>query len=459
MATITSASSGNFSDTATWVGGVVPGVGDDAVAATGHVVAIDVDTTVISVQQAGTGKFTLGDGRTLNANVTINASTIANGGTVEVTATTGQTATINGNISGASSTTNSIAGVVVSGLGKLIVNGDVTATSGNVTVGAAIYTNVACQIEVNCSNLSGGGRSKKGVMADSSSTTCSISVLASGNVTGGANTGFAVQHSGAGGSVSITAAEVAGGLVLGETTGNAIQIAAISTLSITATTVKAGDFAPAVVMTGATTSATITATTVSGGSGVAAIGISATGASSTLAVTASNIQAGIVATGAHGISHTGASGTVTAIGSVFGGGTLNHGILSSATANGVIMEGNMTDSTAGAVAVYTRIFRMSATNSGVTQYANTVGYPTGTLVSRVSPDNVTGMAQIADVRLNTIYGYNNELTGVLAMPQPQSVAYGVPVDNTTGTAEFDLGRVAQIIGLQVAAGATEGTSL
>jgi hypothetical protein len=146
------------------------------------------------------------------------------------------------------------------------------------------------------------------------------------------------------------------------------------------------------------------------------------------------------------------TGIATAVG-------LNHAIGSASTANGVTFEGDMIDSPQGAVAVYTRIFRMTATNSGVTQYANTVGYPTGTLVSRVSPDNVTGMAQIADVRLNTIYGYNNELTGTVAIPAAQSVAYGVPVDATTGTAEFDLARVAQIIGLQVAAGATEGTSL
>ena len=40
----------------------------------------------------------------------------------------------------------------------------------------------------------------------------------------------------------------------------------------------------------------------------------------------------------------------------------------------------------------------------------------------------------SDVRYGTTYGPENELTGTCRVPPPQSVAYGVPVDNTTGTA-------------------------
>jgi hypothetical protein len=131
MATITSAASGNFSDTATWVGGVVPGAGDDAVAATGHVIVIDVDVTVDKVTQTGTGKFTLGDGRTLTANVEANAGTFTSGGTVDVICGAGESATINGNVTGVSSTAVNVAGVVVSGVGSLTLNGNVTGSAGN----------------------------------------------------------------------------------------------------------------------------------------------------------------------------------------------------------------------------------------------------------------------------------------------------------------------------------------
>jgi hypothetical protein len=40
----------------------------------------------------------------------------------------------------------------------------------------------------------------------------------------------------------------------------------------------------------------------------------------------------------------------------------------------------------------------------------------------------------SNVRFGVIYGSNNEYTGSCRVPPPQSVAYGVPVDNTTGTA-------------------------
>ena len=71
MALITSAASGNFNATATWTGGVVPGVGDTARAATGHTITITANVACDAVTNTatGNGRFVLNDGVTLTANI------------------------------------------------------------------------------------------------------------------------------------------------------------------------------------------------------------------------------------------------------------------------------------------------------------------------------------------------------------------------------------------------------
>jgi hypothetical protein len=400
MATITSAQSGDFSDTTTWVGGVVPTVGDDAVAATGHTVVIDVDTTVDKVTQAGTGKFTLGNGRTLTANVEANAGTFTSGGTVEVVATT--TAVITGNVTGVSSTAVNVAGVVVTGSGTLTITGDVTGSAGNASSDAnghaGVYANVVCNVVVNGDVTAGSGSFKRGVQFGASSGAAVLTVTAT-TITGGTGaSAIGIWHQGASGTVTATATTITGG---------------------------AGGNTFGIYHTGATGIVTATATTITGGAGGSA----------------------------YGILHTGATGLVTAVGNTFAVGQNSHGILSSASnaGSGVVLTGDMTDSSLGATAINTRIFRLAATTSGITTYANNIGYPTGGFVTRVSPDNVTGMPAETDVRDALTYGFNSELTGSLAVPPAASVGIGVPVDNTVGTAALAPADIAALVGAQIAA--------
>ena len=58
MATITSAASGNWSATSTWVGGVVPTAADDVVITSTHLVTADVNINVISITINGGGHTT-----------------------------------------------------------------------------------------------------------------------------------------------------------------------------------------------------------------------------------------------------------------------------------------------------------------------------------------------------------------------------------------------------------------
>jgi hypothetical protein len=422
MATITSAASGNFSAGATWVGGVVPTVGDDAVAATGHTVVIDVDVTVDKVTQAGTGKFTLGNGRTLTAEVEANAGTFTSGGTVEVIATT--TAAIVGPVTGVSSTANNIAGVVVTGSGTLTITGNVTGSAGNASSEAnghaGVYANVVCTIVINGDVTGGTGTHKRGVQLGASSGAAVLTVTATTVQGGGAQQAYGIWHTGASGTVTVTGAATGGG----------------------------GGFAHGIAHIGASGIVTVTGAATGGGGG-GAEGIRHVGAFGIVTVTGAATAGG--GASAHGIQGGGASSTVEVIGSATGASTLSHGVLSTATANGVIFTGDMTDSLQGAVAVSCRVFRMSATNTGVTTYTNTVGFPSGTPVSRVSPDNVTGMPAEANVRGALVYGFNSELTGTLAVPPAASVAAGVPVDTTVGTAALTPADIAALVGAQIAA--------
>ena len=113
MATITSAATGNWSATGTWVGGVVPTSSDDVVIGAGHTVTLDVNATILSLTGAAntTSNLAITTSRTFTCinSSGITAKSIANGlGLVRITGT-GITVTINSNLYGAPNTTTSYA--------------------------------------------------------------------------------------------------------------------------------------------------------------------------------------------------------------------------------------------------------------------------------------------------------------------------------------------------------------
>jgi hypothetical protein len=62
-------------------------------------------------------------------------------------------------------------------------------------------------------------------------------------------------------------------------------------------------------------------------------------------------------------------------------------------------------------------------------------------------DSVGGNPAIANVRSGTVYGPSSELTGTCAVPGASSVASGVPVDATTGTAVLTAAALRSAMGL------------
>jgi hypothetical protein len=455
MATITSAASGNFSAGATWVGGVVPTVGDTAVAATGHVVAIDVDVTVDKVSQAGTGKFTLGNGRTLTAEVEAVAGTFTSGGTVEVTATAGNTAYIVGNVTGVSSTAVNVCGVNVTGLGTLELTGDVTGSAGNVSSEAnghaAVFTDVECEIVIQGNVSSGVGSHKRGVQAGANSGAVNITIT--GNVSG-SNGGSAYGVFLSAGSANVT---ITGNVNAGAGSNSHGVNATGANAAITIVGDVTGLLGSGVRATGSTATVTITGD-VSGGTLAFGFGVSATGAFAGV-MTTGNVSGGTGST-AYGVYTTGNASLADITGTIAATNPSAHGVVNeaatsgigvSATGYGVILNGNMVDHPIGVTATWTRFLRVNSTANTLNQYADSINWPNNPPVNRIRPEDVTGMAQQADVRAGTVFGFNDELTGTLVVPPLEPVSFGVPVDGATGTAALKLGDVAAVTGAQIAA--------
>ena len=153
MATILAAANGNWSNTATWTGGVVPGAGDIAVA-NAKTVTLDVATiTVASLRTDTTGGATNGGTFALAMPATtINGDVAAGNQTAIMGPAPGRTLTVNGTVTGGSvsycygvhqlggalTVTNATGGAGSSAYGVYQIGGTLTVT--NATGGAGAYS-------------------------------------------------------------------------------------------------------------------------------------------------------------------------------------------------------------------------------------------------------------------------------------------------------------------------------
>jgi fibronectin-binding autotransporter adhesin len=465
VATITSAQSGDFSDPATWVGGVVPGVGDVAVAATGHVIVIDVDVTVDQVTTTG-GTFTFADGVTLTAtNATAGVLGGATGiGAVTMSLDAPDSATIIGNVRGGGIASSW--GVEFTGTGSLTINGQVTGgtfAGADATGASAVQLTGAGTLTVD--NGSGTAvQGGTGTFARGIRCTAAATITVTGNITAGSgSSAFGLQNSG---SATIT---VTGNITASFNTNGFFNSAA-STITVT------GDIAATGNGSGLTNSGASTITINGNISGGNSPGLSNTGAS-TITVTG-DITSGGGVNGA-GLSNTGAS-TITVIGTITGAAAAG---LQNTNASAVIeIDGALQASatqpavngTTGTVVVTGPLFTSTAAqSSGATSgffpisgrwYVKEEALETFFIEMRSATVIDGGRASrtlyvvegatadsgklpaASDVRSGVVYGFNDAGTGTCAVPPPAAVGVGVPVDATTGEAVIRQADAAAIFG-------------
>lgn len=394
MAIIRAAQSGNWSETSTWVGGVVPTSADDAVS-NNFIVTMDVSTSVLSLRNDTSGGATTGGQfqfSVAGVSVTLTGSTplfqggtttaciLANNTTGTVNIITTSSILVGSSLASMISHTGAGAFTLTtplltnnggnvpavlgrSGTGTLTIIGNVSAGA-NVSVTNQVISNTGTGTIVINGSVTGGNSSQNTIAIFNTNTSATINV--NGNVFGGGQAGAGNQAINSSGPVNITA---------GSVTAQAAAIAISCSNTVT-----------------------VFGTVTSNGSGAA---ISAAAAATSITVTG-NVIVGAAGTGAAIVS-TNAGASVTLI-------------------------GNFTNR-AGKQAIFClTIFLSNAVTNALTY--NTPGGASRTLYS---DDTFPNLPATGNVRFGTTYGPGLGNTGTLRVPSPSVVLLGNLTDNTTGT--------------------------
>lgn len=438
MATILAAQNGNWSATSTWIGGVVPTTGD-VVVANNRTVAIDVNVTCTEVRHDTTGGATAGGGFTLNNGVTLTAN-IYGGGTglssscVTFSGGAGTSATVYGNVFGSSLA--NVSGLSHAGNGVLNIFGNVT---GGSSTNASGVTGTTLSGIINIVGDVTGGTGGSGAIGAGTNTGI---LNITGNVTGNVSYG---AYLGAGGRINIT------GNVTGGVSANGSGVWNLGAGAVFVTGSVAGgsgidgvrnNSTGVVFIAGNVTATTATAIVNSAGGAVTITG-NVTGGSSGSIYGAFNSSTGVVTIVGQAIGGTAGPGafnnstgtlTVTrAVGNGFGPGSVGLSSTVGVVSNNVNSRTNVEEIEFGALgqAPTSGPIQLVSKTTNVCVVYRGPGLSKKTLVSPDTTANLT--PDPANVRSGVVYEVGNKV-GTMAVPAAASVALGVPVDNTTGTA-------------------------
>lgn len=380
-------SSGIWSNSAIWNGGLgLPTAADD-VAANGFTVTIDQNITVLSLRTLTTGSAASGGGFVINGNYTINAN-INSGTTTCLTFDSGSNGfTINGDIDTIHSSAN-ITTLTINGTGTININGAIKRTTG-ASGRALININSASTINISGSiSPAASAVTQNTIVANTAGTTINItgpiSVLPVNNVP-------IITLNSLAGNININ-----GNISTNYTTNAIISLpGAGSIITVTGS-----------INTNGTTGGQLVST-----ANVIQVYISGSltaGTTSTISLTG-NSQLIVRGPISSSISASGVTSTGTGATNLFTGPFYNTGSFNSVYA-----------------------YRMQMLEPTSTTW--TFDTETGGSKILYTSNQLPGVPQRTDVRKGTQYNFG--LTGSLEMPDPTVVKAGVAVGNTTGSAIF-----------------------
>lgn len=395
MAARFAVANGNFNATSTWAttaagspGASVPIAGDSAYA-NSKTVTITADATCDLVSTENTGGATASGGFTLSSGVTLTAS-VTSGGSACVTASYNSpgVSSIIGNVTGSTTTNNE--GLSITGTGTVNVTGNVS--TGTFSGSKAIFIN-----GVNCTlNVTGAvasfATSSNGIFLN---TVATVSIT--GNISGGSSSSGVGISTNTNSSITIIGSVTAGS----GSSAHGANNNSTGTISITGTVTGAGGV-------GCINSSTGTVTIIG------------------------NAIAGATSPGAQN-SSSGTLRVVRAVGNAFGvgsaGGTTSQpGVVSSTNGSLTYVEeieyGSVGQSPTSGPILFT-----DKTSNVALFYRS--GSSKKTLIDAASVSGALPAA--SNVRYGISFNAGNSV-GTCYVPSASSVAYGVNVDNTTGTA-------------------------
>lgn len=415
MANVYAVKTGNWSDTTVWNTGALPTSADDVYSNT-YTVTIDQDITVLSIRNTAATDITIGGTYILNGGVTVTTTTgVVAGNTTCLTYSAAGISTINGSINAPNSQPSTYTYALVhNGPGTLNINGNLNPGGSCSNRGCLSFTGSGV-INVVGNNF-GGFCNSPNVNVNSTGT---MNII--GNIQGGSNT-------------------------------TALNISGSSTVNITGNIGGGANTGRGVAIVGGNSVVTVTGNIVEGAGQGQAIFITA-GNLTVIGNIGNNLH-----TGSQILLNAGSSNCyIKVIGTIFSASGAN--LVSTGTSAINVLSGPFICSPTGIMPInvvrmhYFRTigsyfeFRDETTNGALPPAAPA---PATRLVS---PDTLVDAPIPADVRDGVSYSLGT-FTGTLKVPSPNSVSFGVPTDDTFGTAAL---RPEDVWNAQTSAMNTEGS--